>query len=122
MAFQYTELSDVIRGDTMGVSLYIKDSTTSAPISVVGYTVTLTVKLSPDDTDLQAAAQVVRLLPDDAQAQAGQIALVVPADVTALFEPGNYWYDIQYAAPQGASVKTIAIGRFRVRSDITRSF
>jgi len=109
------------RGDTVRIPLefatYTDDTqTTTEPIDITGYLIFLTLKSSIEDSDEDAAVQVITSAHEDAEGGISEI--VIPASLTGTLTPGKFYYDIQTVTPAG-DVTTIECSKVTVYKDVT---
>jgi len=119
----------VLRGDSATITLVLTRPNSSGviepfPVDDSTHEVWFTVKADTAVADTQAEIRkrlsagemTVRPAPDD-----DIVDVVVAAGETAVMPVGDYFYDVQVKVLASGEVKTVALGRFTVLPDVTRS-
>lgn len=114
------------KGDSYLWNLSFDDGQTPAtPISIVGKTLTFTVKDFLDDPDEDAPVQVVTTFPDDADSLAGTGSVFVPHTETQNLTPGQkvfYDFQLSYTDTLGRKhAQTLAAGIVKVDWEVTQT-
>lgn len=116
----YTDLDQVIRGDTFTVLFEVTDDITNVGLDLSGRTMTITVKSDISEIDAESIIQEIYVIPSTPETIAGTVSATIPAAKMSLLSPSTrYWYDVQVAT--GDQVATYLIGRMRVIADVTRT-
>jgi hypothetical protein len=112
-----TDLKDMVRGDSYGMTLNFKDVDEN-PIDIQNRTFTFTLKTHWSIPDANALVQKVEAIPAvDAPGAAGTLFISLTGAETSL-APGKYVYDIQME--NSGLTTTILLGSITVVGDITR--
>jgi hypothetical protein len=119
----------VLRGDSATVTFVLSRPNAQGqiedfPIDHTTHEMWFTVKADTGVPDTQAEIRkrlsvgemTVRPAPDD-----DIVDVVIAAGETAVMPPGDYFYDAQVKVLASGEVKTVALGRFTVLPDVTRS-
>ncbi len=106
-----TKLNNFYRGDTVPLSLRIKQN--GQFVDITGSTIILSLKLNTDD--IGYALQKTAVLDEPLIGRASII--LSPSDTNIL--PSEYYYDIEWTSSAG-SVKTLLAGTLEVLQDITQ--
>lgn len=90
------------RGDTRKYRLTVRSKETQEPICIDGGKLSVTFKKKRAQSDAQADLSVIMdALTDDTENPTGQVLVVLPADKTAVLDPGKYYYDFQFVSNEG---------------------
>jgi hypothetical protein len=115
MSYLSLDLEPQVRGDTW-VLVFLMQDANGAALDITGNQYWFTLKVNKTDTDPAAAIQIGPVSPTDAVN--GEVTITVPSGSTATLDPATYYYDVQEVT-QTNEVKTLALGKIRIRTDIT---
>lgn len=117
-----SKIPDFYRGDTVSWQLEFSDPETGNSIDITGHVFTVTLKVSADDDDVDAALQEEQTAPAGSPSTEGTIVLTLPATSTANLVPGKtYQMDIQRVNPNvsPSEVLTLHAQAIKVLRDVT---
>jgi len=98
------EIDPIRKGDSIDYTLQLVDEN-DQPIPANG-ALTFTLKTSQTDPDPGVLQHTAYRDDDDLIDPTGLLTLEIPAEKTALVEPGEYYYDFQFISTAG-KVKTV---------------
>ncbi len=107
------------RGDTWTIP--VEAVLDGVPENLTGCELWFTLKANLADPDPGVLQRRV-FVPSNPAAAAGVAEIVVPATLTAIVEPGYYYFDVQRIRPGAPNnVRTLVSGEFNVIYDVTRT-
>ena len=104
----------MVRGDTYALNFTHQDAA-GAAVDITGWTLTMTV--DPSDAPADATANLFSVTGSIVTALDGTFTMT-PSAVNTAQTPGVYYHDIQ--ATVGATIETIAAGKFTICQDVTK--
>ncbi|MGN7613043.1 hypothetical protein ACQZV8_13270 [Magnetococcales bacterium HHB-1] len=113
-------LPDFYRGDTQVYNLSFTDNSSGSAVDITGNDLWITLKVSLNDSDEDAAFQKQITFPPDSNSAQGVGQIILESSETKVITPGTYFYDFQYVVPGSPPhVTTLTSGKVTVLPDIT---
>ena len=116
------DLEPFVNGDDIDISLRFIDDDDGVNIDVGGDTLYLTFKTNLNDSDSNAALQIIYTIPFDTSTAVGVVNFIATSEQTSILA-GTYFYDFQWVktVSGGGEKNTILYGKAKVLDGVTKS-